>query len=75
MIAPGSEAAEGVSKEDMEKRVRGEKEKRTKLTNPNFFVYTPFIHLRLALSYLPLLRSRTLVCRFETSHLRWTKSG
>jgi nucleolar protein 4 len=56
VIAPESEAAQGVSKEDMEKRIRGEKDKRTKLNNPNFFV----CHCRLvSCSRSPLQVSNT----------------
>lgn len=38
LILPGSVAAKGLSKADLLKRQKAEKEKKVKLENPNYFV-------------------------------------
>ena len=38
LILPGSNAAQGLSKADLLKRQKAEKEKKLKLENPNYFV-------------------------------------
>lgn len=38
LILPGSTTAEGLSKADLLKRQKAEKEKKVKLENPNYFV-------------------------------------
>ncbi|XP_060080170.1 RNA-binding protein 28-like [Ylistrum balloti] len=50
MIRPGTQAAEGLSKEDLQKRLKVENIKREKLKNPNIFISTT----RLCVRNLPL---------------------
>ncbi|XP_069105565.1 RNA-binding protein 28-like [Argopecten irradians] len=50
MIRPGTQAAEGLSKEDLQKRMKVENMKREKLKNPNIFISAT----RLCVRNLPL---------------------